>query len=293
MTEDGRWELDRTRPAVRRAREAARKILEEGRVPLDPSVLHAWHARQERAYLARKTRFSGMSRAVLRAFPVHSPEAIAIADMTTRVTDTFVGPDEIPLAVERLRTYDVIAGIDIRNTLRCLRIDARRKWICELAVHPGRSLGLANEPARTVIACVLTGTFGPESSQNDEAALAMCWRSGALHELRRRITEDARLLGCLFAFGRLHGEVFCARADRCLRVDVGWSHEIEDRLHSFIATSVLQKVPIEVTFGLAPFDAPFTNAQPAWAERIPSFHLLTQHGEELPTSAVTAARMLV
>lgn len=139
---------------------------------------------------------------VCAALSGDASRAIAVADLATRETWTFVG-DEVDALPERLASYDVLAGPGVRTLLTQVGLDADR-WRLASLDPPQKTMRLnkAGRALHITPGIILSSTVG--SSLGDPAKLADYLRKGNVGKLRRRLEADAHAWAALYTFGMLH-----------------------------------------------------------------------------------------
>jgi hypothetical protein len=256
VRDDGRWELDRTHPAVRSARQAVRERLALVRrwaaMRPDPAAIEANQRRIEREREAHGQELARMRRVLVHAFPADRSEALVLVDVAEREISTFIGQD-IALAVRRLSDYDIIGAIGVRPLLGALHVEPGTRRLAELG-PPQRTKQL-NRRGRTLTitaALLVQGSCGINRPFGDDRALRDYLHRGEYTKLRRRLESDAKSLFALYQYGRLHGAVRLRRGFLDEMLPAPWVHRDEPTLPDLMKQAYARGVALEVVLGSAP-----------------------------------------
>ncbi|WP_437515120.1 hypothetical protein [Sorangium sp. So ce1099] len=187
--------VEREQPAASEMRCVVRRV--------DPEPDAALRRRAELEEIARMAR-----RAILRVVPsAKNPQAVAMLDVGQRLIQTFIGRELAELAGV-LERFDVIAGLDIRDTLRALGFDAGRRQVVELEpLQKSRRLRRAGRTAQITPELLIAGTTRIRCPLGEPELVARYLSEGDHRRIARRIKNDAKALHALYRYGVLHGAV--------------------------------------------------------------------------------------
>jgi hypothetical protein len=216
------------------------------------------HAERE-AILAEERRreaaaAAGLRRAVLRVVPAPGvPEAAALLDVGARTVRTFAQAEVARDLPERLRAFDVLAGLHVRETLAALGLDPEAWRLVDL--RPPRRTRRLNRRGRTLALTpelLIAGTLRVSRPLGDPSAIAAYLSSGALARLRRRLEGDVKALAAFWRYGVLHGCVRLRWGFLDEAVPVDWALPGEPRLHDVLAEARAAGRPLDIVVGSAP-----------------------------------------
>lgn len=299
VRDDGRWQLDRSHPAVRAAREAARDrvaaVRRRAETWPDPVVLEANIRRSERRRRAHGERLAGMRRALLHGFPTRRPEALVLVDVARREIATWQG-DGIAAARERLADYEIIAAVGVRELLRALGFDPGTRRLAELGPpRKTRRLNKRGRSLRITTTMLVQGSCNVARPFGDEARLRAYLREGDHTRLRRRLEADARSLCAYYQYGRLHGAVRLRWGFLDEWVPAPWVHHDEPKLYDLMEQAHEQRRALEVVTGSAPGWAdPWARARRAYVVEETSvwgMELVDEEGQPIDLAEVQLARV--
>jgi hypothetical protein len=241
-------------PMRRAMRKLARTALVErvrqehyARIHEERSAILAETERREAAAAA------GLRRAVLRVVPgPGAPRAAALLDVAARTVRTFAGA-EMPELPQCLRTFDVLAGLHVRDTLAALGLDPEGWRLFDL--RPPHRTRRLNRRGRTLAITperLMAGTLEVSRPLGDPSAVAAYLSSGAPGRLRRRLESDAKALAAFWRYGALHGCVRLRWGFLDEAVPVDWSLPGDPSLHEILAAAHAAGRPVDVVVGAAP-----------------------------------------
>jgi hypothetical protein len=264
---DGRWviaaEADQALLSARKAVRARLDVVNRNAANRpDPVVLKANFMAVERKRAAHAAELARMSRALLAAFPIGHPRAVALLDVGLRTIETFVD-EEIANLRERLLAYDIIAAVDVRALLRAIGFDPGERRLGELRPpqkskqinRSGRALSITTE-------LLVQGTCGISQPFGDEAKLSGYLQTGQLGKLRHRLEADAKSLFALYQYGRLHGVVRLRWGFLDDSIPAPWVYRDEIELYRLKEQALKRGIPLEAVLGHAPgWTDPWTRVQ--------------------------------
>ncbi|WP_207217899.1 hypothetical protein [Sorangium cellulosum] len=225
-------------PAQRTAREQGSAIR---RVEFDPEA-------QRNAEIARSSR-----RAVLSAVPsAEDPQAVALLDVGQRSIRAFIGRDVAELA-GLLERFDVIAGLDIRDTLRALGFDAGRCRVVDLKPpQKSRRLNRAGRTLQITSELLIAGTTRIRRPFGDPEKVARYLSEGDHQRLARRLESDVKALHAFYQYGVLHGAVRLrwGFVDDALATD--WALPGDASLHQQLKRAREKDETVDLVVGAAP-----------------------------------------
>jgi len=264
IAEDGAWSVVPGAPELGMARHAVRDTIERThRQPRrsSPAEIEAIDRASDQRRAAQAAELQALRRVIVHAFPATAPKAVVLVDVASQQLTTLL-EDELPAATERILSYDVVTGVDIRGVLRALGIDPGARRLAELG-PPQKSLRL-NRGGRTLkitAAMLIQGSCGISRPLGDDSKLRGYLQAGQATQLRRRLEADAKALFALHAYGRLHGAVRLRWGFLDEMIPAPWHHHDESTLHSLIREAHTHRVAIEAIIGAAPaWEQPWSRA---------------------------------
>jgi hypothetical protein len=174
--------------------------------------------------------------------------AAAVVDAGSRQLEVFVGERlrELP---ERLATFDFLAGLDLRFSLRRVGLDPDRWWLAELRPTQRTFRPSDRGPAVPVrLSAIVEATTGRRGVPAGDAT----WRTlldGPSGPLARRLADEAQALFALYSYGALQGGVRVQRRPGAWLLPVAWSLAGDPDLRSFIDAASRRWVPVQVVVG--------------------------------------------
>jgi len=240
-------------PALRN--EARGKAMENRLAAYRVSHLVEEFEDQEQARRAR--------RAVLRVLPdAAEPQALCVLDLRTREIRTFLGA-EVGKAREAIGTYDLLAGLDIRETLHALGMDVDRFHLVDLN-PPQKTKKLSRRGEKLAITpeLVITSTTRFSRPLANPAKVSEYFEASAAAKLQRRIESDVKSLAALYQYGILHRAVRLRWGflDEYLFVD--WALPGDPHVREVIDELGESRQPVEIVVGTAPgFEDPWSRAR--------------------------------
>lgn len=303
VEEGGLWCLDREHPSVPTMRKAVRARVEVERrrraARPDPAILEEHRQRMDAEKREHAERLAAFRRAVVHVPPASQtgapPSAVTFVDVATLEVTTLVG-DEVRGAAGLLAGFDVLAGLDIRRTLRSLGVDPARLRVDELG-PPQKSLtvGMPGRALKITTEMLITGSCRIPRPLTPPERLRRYAAQGPEAKLRSSLESDARSLTALYHFGRLHGGVRLRwrSVDEMFRVP--WLHRDEPSLHALMKEAVETNVEMDVVVGAAEeWTNPWAGAircrvldPPVWAPLI----LIEERGALVDPRDVCRARL--
>jgi len=220
-----RAEADRAR-AWRAVREAKRT--EERRRELD-------EARRARRALVHVVAVDGV------------PRAAAVIEVGIREQRLFIG-DSLADLPDHLSAFDVLAGVDLRPSLRSVGLDPDRWWLAELrptqrTFRPGDRRAVA-----VSLPAIVHATVG-RRVPGDPGVWPPLVRARSTIRLVARLEEEAQALFALYEYGALHAGVRVRRRPGDRLLPVAWSLSGDPDVESLVSASIRHWVPVEVVVG--------------------------------------------
>jgi len=160
--------------------------------------------------------------------------------------------EDLPTLAARLEEFDVLAGVDLRISLRALRLDPERWLLAELrpVQRTCRPAGRSTVPV--TLPAVVQATTGVPRVPADASAWGRLLDPKRLHEVAGRLATEARVLCLLYEYGALHGgvRVRARPGDRLLPVD--WGLRGDPDMHSVLDAAMRAWVPVDLVIGAPP-----------------------------------------
>lgn len=238
QTLDGQWALRPTaEPHLRKVRAIVREQIAKRRRyagPTDEEIAEN-RQRHERARWAASRRMSRLRRCVLRALPPGRPLGIALKDLSSGEVEVAF-PDDYPSLVERLKGFDLIAGEQIRATLRALGFEWGERRLADMS-PPQKTMKIGRRTVKidTVKlirdSCDITRAFG------DEKATRRRLKAGERAGLTR-LAKDVEHLAIYEEYSRLHGAVSVRDGNWMYVLRAKWVHRHEPGLRALMKTAV-------------------------------------------------------
>ncbi|WP_437819501.1 hypothetical protein [Sorangium sp. So ce1078] len=246
--------VQRAQRAAREARrtDAQRTAPEAQRTPPEPRTVvrrAKLDAEAQRdAEIARTSR-----RAVLRAVPSAAhPRAAALLDVGQRSIQTFIGRDVAELG-GLLARFDVIAGLDIGDTLRAMGFDADRRRVVDLGPpQTSRRLSRTGRTLQITPELLIAGTTRISRPLGEPERLARYLSGGDHQRLARRIESDVKALHAFYQYGVLHGSVRLrlGSIDEAFAID--WALPGDVSLHQQLKSAREKCAAVDLVIGAAP-----------------------------------------
>ncbi len=256
-------------------REAARQRAE--------AISKEMRQREERARAELAAREQAKAHAVLRVVRLHgaAPCCAALLDVERREIQTFL-PAEISAVSEALKAYDVLAGLDVRETLEVLGEDAH-DWRLEELRPRERTWKLNRAGRRLPITFDLVSgsTTGITRPLGDQESMSEYVAKGAWGRLRRRLESDVKALFAFREYAALHGYVRLRWGflDEFLSLD--WASAHRAPLVPELNAALESREWLDVVVGSAPgWSDPWSRARPCRvAQIIQGYAALSFNGE--------------
>ena len=262
---DGSWSIVPDAPELLMARDAVRDRVERvrrwGARPSEAQIQANVRAAEQRR-TAHAAELAALRRVILHAFPARDPRAAVLIDVERRELTTLIGErlaDVGPL----LKPFDVLAGVDVRATLRALGVDPDDRRLAELG-PPQKSYRL-NKSGRTLkitTAMLIQGSCGISRPLGEEKKLRAYLTAGQYTKLQARLEADAKSLFALHQYGKMHG---------CVRLRWGyldalfpapWHHRDEPMLYHLKREAHAFSMGIIAVVGSAPgWSEPWSRAR--------------------------------
>jgi len=299
VRDDGRWENNQEHEALPAARKAVRDRIAMERkwagLRHDPIVAEATRRAVEARREAHAAELATLRRAILVAFPARNPRAAALFDTGNRTVVTYVD-DELTDARARLREYDVVCAVNVREVLRQLGLDPEAWRLVELG-PPQKSVAL-NRRGRSLkitIEMLITGSCGINKPLSDPTKMAGYLAKGHLQRLRAHLEADATSLYSLFSYGRLHGNVRLRWGGLDETFVAPWLHRDEEFLYPLLSRANTTTTPLEVVVGCAPdWSAPWARMQRCTVlndDSLYEYVVVDERGYEIEPRDIQLARL--
>jgi hypothetical protein len=174
-----------------------------------------------------------------------------VIDLHSRAVQVFVGDDLLDLAA-RLEEFDVLAGVDLRVSLRALGLDPERWLLAELRPVQRTFRPADRSPVPVTLPAVVQATTGVARVQADAATWGRLLDPKRLHGVAGRLATEARALCLLYEYGVLHGgvRVRTRPGDRLLPVE--WGLRGDPDMHSVLDAAMRACVPVDIVVGPPP-----------------------------------------
>lgn len=149
-----------------------------------------------------------LRRAVIRVFPESGDvKAAVILDVQERTLRTFVG-EELAQFTKELAAYDVLVGLNPRDTLQALGVDGGRFKLIDLKPpQKTRQLNRSGRKLTITTEMLISGTVGISRALGDKKKTAAYLAKGDVGKLTRRLESDAKHLFAYWSYGVLHNHV--------------------------------------------------------------------------------------
>ncbi len=258
MDEDGRLTLNHASPDLGAMRRAIRNLARPVRVQRAREAQWAQIRAAREAVLAEERRrqaseASALRRAVLRAVPVHgNPQALALLDVGAHSTRTFIG-DAIAAVQDALSGFDLLVGLQIRETLRGLRLDPDRWRLVDLKPpQKSRRINRAGRTVKITLELLIWSTAGIERPLGDPDKVVGYLARGEAGKLARRLESDVKALYAFYRYGVLHRGVRLRWGflDEILGVD--WAVPGDSHLYDILNRARQVGAAVDIVVGSAP-----------------------------------------
>jgi len=259
LGEDGLLHLNPTSPDIADLRASVRRMakprFEQAETMRQGAVIaRAFAERDERTRAERAARERASSHAVLRLvrLPNGAPSCAALIDVERRDIRTFL-PAELAAILPALRAYDVLSGLDVRESLEVLGVDPHA-WRLEELRPQERTWKLNRAGRRLPITfeLVSSSTTGIARPLGTEEKLSDYVAQGAFTKLRRRLESDVKALYAFRQYAVLHGYVrlHWGFLDEFLSLD--WAYARPEPLLGELKAAMESRQRVEVVLGSAP-----------------------------------------
>lgn len=239
---------------------------------------------------------AGLRRALVWALPREGrPAVVSILDLRSRQIRSLAGASVVT-AGDALNEFDVAYGLDVRETVAVLGLDALDFRLLELR-PPRRTLRLnrAGKKLRVTPELVITSTTGIGHPLADPVKVNQYMAERDTMKLVRRIESDIKALYAYYRYGVLHGHVRLrwGFVDEVLAVD--WALPDDERLHPVLRKAMDEGLAVDLVTGSAPgWNDPWSRAS-RWRVVELGIHdaLFERDGERqrLPLDEVQALRL--
>ncbi len=211
VTDEHVLSLRKTSPDVPALRRAIRKLAypvlrrrAEERMRKEQWQAHEVKLREKDEHEAKQA--ATLKRAVIRVFPDPGDvKAAVILDVQARTLSTFVGDSGFR---EALAAYDVLVGLNPRDTLHALGLDSGDYKLIDLKPpQKTRQLNRSGRKLTITTELLISGTVGISRALGDRKKTAAYLAEGEIGKLTRRLESDAKHLFAYWNYGVLHGHV--------------------------------------------------------------------------------------
>jgi hypothetical protein len=246
----------------------------------------------ERRRAAHAAELAALRRVIVRAFPVRAPRVVTFIDVDSRDVATMIGADRAELEAA-LRPYDVIAGLDVRATLRGLGIETDRR-LAELG-PPQKTMRLS--PSRVLEIApdmLIRGTCRINRPLHAPERLRAYLAGNELAKLQRCLESDARSLHSFHEYGRLHGFVRVRAGAVDATVQAPWHHPDEPTLYTLMKQAWDLAMGVEIVKGTPEWGDPWARAATVVVERgvrEQELYLVDEQGDIVDDRDVQLARL--
>ncbi|WP_438035634.1 hypothetical protein [Sorangium sp. So ce204] len=264
----GRLTLDPLAPGLTAMRRAIRKLSQPELVRRAERAASAERLAVRRAELDAEARRDAeiarrARRAVVRVVPfAEEPQAAAVLDVGQRSIRVFIGRDIAELA-GMLDRFDVIAGLNIRNTLRALGLDADRRRVVDLRPpKKSRRLNRAGRTLEITPELLIAGTTGISRPLGDLEKMAGYLVEGDHSKLARRLESDVKALYAFYHYGVIQGFVRLRWGFIDEGLTTEWALPGDVSLYRQLKSASETGTPIDLVIGVAPgWAEPWSRAQ--------------------------------
>lgn len=238
-------------PAFRREiRRMARPRL---RAAADRAHFETQRRRVEEAQKAEEQRELEDARAARRAL-VHivpggaAARAAALIDAQGRSLRVCAGDDGLRELAATLESFDLLAGVDLRPSLRALGLDPERWLLAEL-----RPSDRTHRPTdRVRITVTLNGIVRATTGASRGPAGPEAWQrmldTGRRAAIERRLVSEAQSLFALYEYGVLHGGVRVRGRPGDRLLPVAWGMRGDPDAHSILDAAERTWTPLDAVF---------------------------------------------
>lgn len=166
-------------------------------------------------------------------------------------------------AGDRLKDYDIIVGLEIRNLLQAIGFDSGQRRLAELgATQKSRQINRRGRTLKITTDLLIRGSCGISNPFGDKAKTLAYLRDGQETRFRRRLEADAKALLAFYQYGRLHGHVRLRWGFLDETLPAPWVHRDERGLYDLLKRASACDSPLEVVVGSPPgWEDPWSRAR--------------------------------
>ena len=251
VTADGRLRLHAESPdALAFRRDIRRMAGPRLRQQAENEAFRARRAEHEARRAEEKRRETEEARQVRRAL-VHIvtvdrvARAAAVIDDGARELRLFVA-DELRQLPGHLGTFEFLAGVDLRPSLRSVGLDPDGWWLAELRPTQ-RTFRPSDQAAIPVtLAAVVQATTGKTRVPADPRTWTDLLAARSTTRLAAALEDEAQALFALYTYGALHGGVRLRRRAGDRLLPVMWSMRGDPDLRDFVSAANRHWLPVEI-----------------------------------------------
>jgi hypothetical protein len=174
-----------------------------------------------------------------------------MVDAAARNTRVFTG-EQLQGLPAVLAEFDLLAGVDLRPSLKRLGLDPDRWWLAELrsAQRTFRPGGRA--AVDVTVPALVQATTGVRAAPAAAADWERLLAKRSTGQLEKRLAQDAAALFRLYEYGALHGAVRVRTRPGDDRLPVAWSLPGDAGFHEIVASAIRAWAPVQMVIGAPP-----------------------------------------
>jgi hypothetical protein len=225
-----------------------------------------------------------------------NPRALALLDVGAHSIRTFIG-DAIAAVQDALCGFDLLAGLQIRETLQGLRLDPDRWRLVDLGPpQKSRRINRAGRTLKITPEMLIWSTTGIARPLGDPDKVAGYLARGEAGKLARRLESDVKALCTFYRYGILHGGVRLRWGflDEVLGVD--WAVPGDLHLYDILNRAQQAGAPVDIVVGSAPgWTDPWSRARRVEVVHIDPWVVTVRQGTEkvpIDRREIQAVRMV-
>jgi hypothetical protein len=186
--------------------------------------------------------------------------AVAVIDAQARRLRILTG-EELREIGSTLEAFDLLAGLDLRPSLRALGLDAERWLLAELRPTDRTHHPTYHTRVPVTLEAIIRATVRGRKMPAGPDQWQRLFEKGRDDAIRKRLAADAETLFALYEYGALQGGVRLRARTGDHLLEVSWGMRGDPDIHSILAAAKRAWAPLDAMVGSPPGLAdPWTHA---------------------------------